>query len=61
MTDVVKHDPRGLIQHDMIYLRQTFKPRRYKPTMSHGEIMYAEGQQAVLDFIERTLIAKRAE
>lgn len=59
MTDVIKHDPRGLVQHDMKHLRTMFKRKRYHPLMSHGEIMFEEGKQKVLDYIEDKMIAKR--
>jgi hypothetical protein len=56
---VIKHDPKGLVQHDMKYLRSVFKEKRYSPKDTHADIMFREGQQQVLDFIERELIAKR--
>lgn len=56
---VVKHDPNGLIQHDMAELEQVFKNKPISPKMTHDEIMYAAGQQNVLDYIRRNMIAKR--
>ena len=58
-TQVVKHDPRGLVQHDMAHLRTVFKRKLYKPTTSMSEIMYQEGIQHVLTYIEDKMIAKR--
>ena len=54
-----KKDPNGLVKHDLDYLRRTFKKRPYSPKMTHAEIMYEEGKQLVIDFIERDLVEGR--
>lgn len=58
-TPVVKHDPQGLIRRDMLVLNQAFPRKPYDYRTSHAEVMYREGQQSVLDFIERKLIARK--
>ena len=60
MTSPVKHDPRGLVQHDIVYLRSVFKRKPYSPANSLADIMFLEGQQKVIDFIESQMIAKGA-
>lgn len=58
MTDHTK-DPRGLVVHDVEQLKQVFKPKPYSPKDSMADIMYREGQQAVLRYIEDKIVGKR--
>lgn len=55
-----KKDPRGLIMHDVNHLRQVFRKKRYSPKNSHAEIMFNEGINTVIDYIEDKMIAKGA-
>jgi len=55
----IKHDMRGMIQRDIAHLRSLFKVGRYKPTMTIEDIMYKEGQQSILHYIEEKMIAGR--
>lgn len=57
--NVVKHDPNGLVRRDLLLLHKAFPRKQYKPTMTHGEIMYQEGMQRVLEYIEDKLIARQ--
>jgi len=59
--NIVKHDPHGLIRNDMVYLRKVFPRQAYNSSTPHDEIMFAEGQQSILNFIEDNLIAKRLD
>lgn len=52
-------DPRGLVGADLMYLRQVFKPKPITPKSTMAEIQYDAGVQAVLNFIEDKMIAKR--
>jgi len=54
-----KKDPRGLIKHDLDHLHKLFKEAVYSPKNTHSEIMYREGQQSVLRYIENNMIAGR--
>lgn len=49
-------DPRGLVQRDLEELRKTFKRRDYSPKHSVEEIMFMEGQQSVLRYIEDKMV-----
>ena len=53
-----KKDPRGLVRQDLIYLKQVFLKKQYTPKTTMQEVMYEEGIQAVIAFIERKMIAK---
>lgn len=61
MVDAIKKDPNGLTRHDVATLRSIFKRKPYSPKHSLADIMYAEGQQKVIDYIEDQLIAKRGQ
>ena len=49
-------DPRGLVRADLMLLRQVFKERPIKPTLTQNEIMFHAGQQSVLRYIEEQLV-----
>ena len=53
----VKKDPRGFIAGDMAKLNKTFPRRAYTTKDSIGDIMYQEGIQKVLRYIETNMIA----
>lgn len=61
MSEPVKHDPRGLVRNDLDHLRRVFKPQAYSPKNTIDQIMYDEGKQVVIDYIERQMVAKRSE
>lgn len=48
-------DPRGLVQSDLIALRQVFKAKPVSPNRTIEEIMYEAGQQSVIEYIERNI------
>lgn len=48
-------DPRGLVQADLVKLRQTFKERPIKPGRTIEEIMYDAGQQSVIEYVEQNI------
>lgn len=54
-----KKDPRGLVAHDMKKLHSIFKRPNYTPKRSYEEIMFIEGQQSVIEYIEREMINGR--
>lgn len=51
-----KKDPNGLMARDLVLLRKTFPRRAYSPNMTNAEIMYEEGKQYILDYIEAQLL-----
>lgn len=48
-------DPRGLVQADLVVLRQMFKEKPTRPGRTIEEIMYEAGQQSVLEYIEQNI------
>lgn len=54
-----KKDPRGLIRNDMAHLRTVFPRKPYSPKNTVEDIMFAEGVQHVLRYIEEEMVAKR--
>lgn len=56
--DITK-DPRGLTPRDLAHLRSVFQRRPPTPKTPIQEIMYMEGQQNVLDYIENKMIGNK--
>ena len=52
-----KKDPRGLVLRDLEELRRAFPARKYAPSDDIATVMYEEGKQRVLEFIETKMIA----
>lgn len=52
-------DPNGLIRRDLEHLKRVFGAKIYSPDDTIQTIMYQEGQQSVLDYIERSMVARR--
>lgn len=58
----MKKDPNGLIRNDILHLRSVFSRKGYHPDRDGiASVMFEEGKQVVIDYIEREMVAKRTE
>lgn len=52
----IRKDPTGIMERDLRHLRQVFPRVGYSPKKTDREIMFEEGKQHVIDYIERTFL-----